>query len=69
MNGIESAQFDLSDARCSLETAIDLINSIDTDGEYAGVSFNDLLQHLRQIKGELDTSYEQLIHLQQQLDS
>lgn len=69
MNGIENAQFDLGDARSSLETAIELINSIDNDGEYAEVSFDKLLKHLREIKGELDTSYEQLLHLQQQLHS
>jgi hypothetical protein len=69
MNGIENAQFDLGDARCSLETAIELLGSIDADGQYTQISLDELLSQLRLIKGELDTSYEQLMQLQQQLDS
>ncbi len=68
MNGLENAHFDLGDARCSLETAIELLGSIDNDGQYSQCELHALIDELRQIKGELDQSYSRLSELQDRCD-
>jgi hypothetical protein len=69
MNGLENAQFDLGDARCSLETAIELLDSIGHDGQYDGRELDALIAQLRGIKGELEQSYIKLEHLQQHIET
>lgn len=61
MNGLENAQHDLSDAQFSLETAIELLNSIDTDIQVKEPELHTVIEHLRTIKTELDSSYAKLI--------
>lgn len=58
MNGLENAQHDLSDARFSLETAIELLSSI--EGDLEEPELQSVLKHLVTIKTDLDTSYEKL---------
>ena len=65
MNGIDNAHFDLGDARCSLETAIELLGSLSADDEFRKCELQPLIDELRQIKGELDHSYQRLSQLQQ----
>jgi hypothetical protein len=61
MNGIENAQHDLSDARFSLETAIDLLSSIGHDGGDGDAELVRLVEQLRTLKTGLDSSHERLI--------
>ncbi len=63
MTGLENAQHDLTDAQCSLETAIELLDSIDHDGP--AMPLHGVIEHLRSIKSELDSSFSQLLELQQ----
>lgn len=58
MNGLENAQHDLSDAQFCLETAIDLLSSIDEDTREP--ELHTVVEHLLSIKTELANSYEQL---------
>lgn len=58
MNGLENAQHDLSDARFSLETAIELLSSI--GGDLEEPELKSVLKHLVTIKTDLETSYEKL---------
>jgi len=60
MNGLENAQHDLSDARFSLETAIDLLSSIDSDHGTAEPELHSVIEHLLSIKSELANSFERL---------
>jgi hypothetical protein len=64
MTGLENAQHDLTDAQFSLETAIDLLDSIDHDGP--AVPLHGVIEHLRSIKSELEVSFSQLMALKQQ---
>ncbi len=64
MTGLENAQHDLTDAQFSLETAIELLDSIDHDGP--AMPLHEVIEHLRSIKSELDNSFTQLLELQQQ---
>lgn len=64
MTGLENAQHDLTDAQFSLETAIDLLNSIEHDGP--AMPLHGVIEHLRSIKSELDVSFSQLVELKQQ---
>ena len=64
MNGIENAQFDLGDARCSLETAIELLGGISADNRQNDRELKELITHLGHIKEELDNSYRRLENLQ-----
>ncbi len=67
MTGLENAQHDLSDAQFSLETAIELLDSIDHDASSAvPQQLHEVIDHLRNVKLELDTSFSQLIELQQE---
>lgn len=60
MNGLENAQHDLSDARFSLETAIDLLDSIDTDTRAREPELHHLIEQLRAIHSELASSFDKL---------
>lgn len=66
MTGLENAQHDLTDAQFSLETAIELLDSLDHDGSTAPPQLHGVIEHLRNIKSELDMSFSQLMELQQQ---
>lgn len=58
MNGLENAQHDLSDARFSLETAIDLLSSIGDDVREP--ELRSVVEHLINIKTDLESSYQKL---------
>lgn len=60
MNGLENAQHDLDDARFSLETAIDLLSSIDSDSGKREAELHSVIEHLMSIKSELTSSFEKL---------
>jgi hypothetical protein len=60
MNGLENAQHDLDDARFSLETAIDLLSSIDSDNGTQEPELHSVIEHLMSIKSELTSSFERL---------
>lgn len=66
MTGIENAQYDLSDAQFSLETAIDLLSSINEDSK--APELNNVIQHLVNIKNELANSYAELINVQNKIE-
>ncbi len=66
MTGLENAQHDLNDAQFSLQTAIELLDSIDHDGPGGPEQLHVVIDHLRNIKSELDLSFSQLLELQQQ---
>lgn len=68
MTGIENAQFDLSDAQFSLETAIDLLSSINEDSKTQAPELNEVIQHLRSIKDELAVSYAELKNVQTKIE-
>lgn len=68
MTGIENAQHDLSDAQFSLETAIDLLNSINEDGSAREAGLNNVIQHLLSIKSELADSFAQLQSVQTKIE-
>lgn len=60
MNGLENAQHDLSDAQFSLETAIDLLSSIDSDTGTREADLHSVIEHLQSIKTELADSFQRL---------
>ncbi|MGM0594832.1 MAG: hypothetical protein ACQETD_09870 [Pseudomonadota bacterium] len=60
MNGLENAQHDLNDARFSLETAIELLSSIDSDTQALEPELHTVIEHLTSIKGELASSFRKL---------
>ena len=65
MTGLENAQNDLSDAQFSLQTAIELLDSIEhDDGTTVPQQLHAVVDHLRNIKTELDQSFSQLMELQ-----
>ena len=66
MTGLENAQHDLDDARFSLQTAIELLDSIDHDDPAMPAQLHAVIDHLRSVKSELDLSLSQLLELQQQ---
>ena len=68
MTGIENAQHDLNDAQFSLETAIDLLSSINEDCQGETSELNEVIQHLMSIKNELATSYAQLMSVQSKIE-
>lgn len=68
MTGIENAQYDLSDAQFSLETAIDLLSSINEDSKSGTPALNDVIQHLVNIKKELADSYAELMSVQTKIE-
>lgn len=66
MNGIENAQHDISDASFSLETAIELLNSI--GAETSNTELATLVAELKHLKEDLERSQKQLVSLQGQLE-
>ena len=66
MTGLENVQHDLTDAQFSLQTAIELLDSIDHDAPAMPRELHGVIEHLRSAKSELDVSFTQLIELQQQ---
>ena len=66
MTGLENAQHDLSDAQFSLETAIELLDSIEQEDATMPPQLHQVVEHLRSIKSELELSFNQLLELQQQ---
>lgn len=60
MTGLENAQHDLTDAQFSLETAIDLLSSINEDHSAQDPELHTVIQHLVSIKSELASKLEQL---------
>lgn len=68
MTGIENAQHDLSDAQFSLETAIDLLSSINEDCCNEESELYGVIQHLVNIKSELATSSAQLQSVQTKIE-
>lgn len=68
MTGLENAQHDLSDAQFSLETAIDLLSSINEDSQSQAPELHDVIQHLVSIKNELADSFAQLKSVQSKIE-
>lgn len=68
MTGIENAQHDLSDAQFSLETAIDLLSSINEDCSNQESELHNVIRHLESIKSELATSFAQLQSVQTKIE-
>ena len=66
MTGLENAQHDLTDAQFSLETAIELLDSLEHDKSGMPAQLHNVIAHLRTIKSELDVSFSQLVELQEQ---
>lgn len=67
MKGIESARHDLSDARFSVDTAIDLLSSIRQD--LNAEELRELIIRLTELKSGLDETYERLINVQEKYDA
>lgn len=59
MDGIENARHDLFEAACSLETAIELLASIERDAE-SDVPLSELVSRLSALKEELDAASSRL---------
>ncbi|MDH5785956.1 MAG: hypothetical protein OEZ16_10175 [Chromatiales bacterium] len=66
MTGLENAQHDLSDAQFSLQTAIELLVSLEHDDATMPQQLHAVVDHLRSIKSELDQSFIQLLELSAQ---
>ncbi len=68
MNGLDNAQHDLSDARFSLQTAIELLSGIDSDTQEQQTELHTVIARLQSIKGELDSSYDRLMEVSAQIE-
>lgn len=68
MTGLENAQHDLTDAQFSLETAIELLNSISADHCSQEPELNSLIQQLMTIQSELASSFSQLLTVQTKIE-
>jgi hypothetical protein len=68
MNGLDNAQHDLSDAKFSLETAIELLSGIDSDTQEQQTELHLVISHLQNIKGELDSSYDKLMEVSAKIE-
>jgi len=68
MTGLENAQHDLTDAQFSLETAIELLNSINLDHQAEEPELKNLIEHLMTIKSELASSFNQLLNVQTKIE-
>lgn len=66
MTELENAQHDLSDAQFSLETAIELLGSIEQEDPAMPEQLHQVVESLRHIKSELELNFSQLSKLQQQ---
>lgn len=60
MDGIENAKHDLFDARCSLETAIEVLSGLEQDGDRRKRELARLISRLRELKGGLDDTFDAL---------
>lgn len=58
MDVIDNVRHDINDARLSLETAIELLDTIEE--KFAGEEVDSLLRDLRSVYGELEQSCERL---------
>jgi len=63
MDGIESARHDLSEATCSVDTAIELLSSLKRDGSPHGNELELIVGNLIQIKSGLEESNRRLVPL------
>lgn len=57
MNGIENAQHDLRDATLSIETAIDLLSSLEQEEYSASRELTEVIRSLREVHGGLERSF------------
>lgn len=60
MKGIESARHDLGDAGLSIDTAIDLLSSIERDGRIEPDELRQVISRLVELKGGLEETYHRL---------
>lgn len=66
MRLIEDARFDLNEAHQSLNTAIDLLQSLDLEAEpLPPGELARLVERLQAVRNELEQSYIQLVTLEQ----
>lgn len=63
MDNIENVRHDLSEAMCSVETAIDLLSSMEKDGFDQADELRSVIVELERLKGGLEESYQKLIPL------
>lgn len=66
MNIIDNIQHDLLDANFSLNTAIELLSSLDLDGDHQDQALHELIDRLCVLKDELDAACERVSSLQKQ---
>ena len=64
MNGIENAQHDISDARFSVDTAIELLSGIGKDTQDDAAELSAVIEKLMELKGGLDDTYHRLASVQ-----
>jgi hypothetical protein len=64
MTGIENAQHDLTEARFSIETAIELLSCIDHDDPKPVEELHQVIAALQVIKNELANSFDTLRSVQ-----
>ncbi len=65
MNGIESAQHDLYDAQASVDTALQLLSSINGESRSVpGPELESVIQVLQAVLGELEQGIDNLDKLQ-----
>lgn len=60
MDGIESARHDLSEATCSVDTAIELLSSLKRDGFRQQQELQQIIGQLVHLKSGLEDSYRRL---------
>jgi hypothetical protein len=63
MDGIENARHDLSEATCSVDTAIELLSSMQQDGFGHEDELATIIRELVRLKSGLEESYRRLIPL------
>lgn len=68
MNGIENAQHDISDARFSVDTAIELLSGIGKDAQDDAAELSSVIEKLLELKGGLDDTYQRLVTVQHHFD-
>jgi gamma-glutamyl:cysteine ligase YbdK (ATP-grasp superfamily) len=60
MDAIENAQHDLTEAKLSVETAIELLASLERDGSEHAQELRQIVQELQEVKSGLDSACERL---------
>ncbi|MFA5531114.1 MAG: hypothetical protein WDA11_10665 [Thiohalomonadaceae bacterium] len=60
MDAIENAQHDLMEATLSVETAIELLSSLEQDGSEHADELRQIVHELQRVKGGLEHSHERL---------